>query len=346
MTREEAILHYNDNYVKEALEKNRESFLENFQHHKQWLKEAILKATKEICDVVAKKQINSEYDIMYINFSLLRTSIISKEYNILVSAYNRNWYLDDYPTHSTLSLHPILSVIDDLRNYLEKKRKIYVNKIESFHVNEIILKQAFEYYTHMELFVTTVLQNIDEEQWLKGINKTEEFYIRWGEYRDLTHLVYKMDTRDKNQNDFEKAIKDQEDIYGSDKLIFSTWQHISLDNVQCLGKNFMFSNFKKCRFNNVEIIGTVLLGANFKQGILTNCDFSNTLLESANFNEAVFEKVSFKDAILKNADFTYAVFEEVDFENSNLEGARFLKKDIPFINLSPSQLQTIIIEEG
>ncbi|EQB90141.1 hypothetical protein J2Z44_001681 [Clostridium punense] len=344
MTREEALLHYYDNYVNEALEKNKEKFLKTFEENKLWIKEIVISSTRKISEAVSAKQLDSSYDTMYINFSLLRTSVINKQYKVLISAYNRNWYLDEDPTHMTISFYPILSVVDELREYLEEKRKIYVNKIENFHINEIVLKQVFEYFTHMELFVTTFLQDLDDERWFQSLNKTEEFFIRWGEYRDLTHIVYKFDKKEKNQSDFEKLIIQQQE--NDEELIFSSWQNLSFENIGCFEKNLMFSNFKRSTLENSEFIGSTLLGVNFKESKLLNCDFSRSLLDNANFNNSTLEKVTFKNSILKNADFTYVNLKEVDFEDCDLTGAKFLKKDIPFIGLSPWQLQTIIIEEA
>lgn len=346
MTREEALIHFTNEYVKEALVKNSQEFEKNFKSNEPWLRERLIDAMKKVCALVKKKQEEQkDYKIMYLNFSLLRTSVVNQEYTILVSAYNENWYLDDYATHINISIYPIFKVLDDLKNYLEEKRKKYVGKIEGFDVDKILLKQAFEYYTSLEIFAVKIFENLDDEDWFQAVEKTNQYCIRWGEYRDLTHLVYKMDHNDKSKEDFIKALKEMEEEDKKDKFVFSTWKGIEVEDLSCSLKNLMFSNFKNSTFKGVNMLGIVLLGSNFKNSQLHECNFSHSLLEHASFKNSHLENVSFDNTILKDADFTYANFENVSFENSDLEAAHFLKKDVPFIHLSPLQLQKIIIEE-
>ena len=78
--------------------------------------------------------------------------------------------------------------------------------------------------------------------------------------------------------------------------------------------------------------------------MIEDVGFDNSDLSFGNVVNSNFYKVSFKKCNLSNADFSNAQFEEVNFQGADLSNTIFSREDIPFLHLSPEQLQDILIE--
>ena len=65
-----------------------------------------------------------------------------------------------------------------------------------------------------------------------------------------------------------------------------------------------------------------------------------------NFEKTKLCDVDFSGCDLRQASFINAKFSNVSFEGADLEEAIFNEEDIPFIKLSPEQLQEIYIYGG
>lgn len=325
MKREDALINFNEKYTNELLKKYEQIFYEDVMQNKDLLRSTVINSLKNICEDVSDFQNGLDYyKIKYFQFSILRTSIISKNYIFLLSTYNQEWYLDDNAKHMELDMSFLFKSLNDLYNELYEKSKKFIGKINKYDIEKIILKQAMEYNEYIAYTVRFILQNIDREEWFDKVKKTDIYFIRWGEYQDKSELVYIMDNNKKTMNDFIKGLDLTNEEAHKDELVYSVWKDTEISEAICIEKNMMFSNFKNSKISNFSFEKSILLGANFEDAILQNVNFNKTNLVGVNFIGVKFEDVKFEEAIL--------------------DGAIFDQEDVPFLHLSSSQLQVIYIK--
>ncbi|TCO68076.1 pentapeptide repeat-containing protein [Marinisporobacter balticus] len=324
MTREEALIDFEE-AVKELLQKYEEGFHEDVRKNQSLFKDTVIDHLKSICEKVCHFQKAHEaYKVKYFQFSILRTSIVNKTYTIYLNTYNQSWYLDDDTQYIEIDLSFLFKSLEELQRKLYEKSKPYIGKINKSDIEKIILRQAIEYNQYIAHIARLMLQNIDEEDWFEKVQKPDVYCIRWGAYQDQSELIFQMDTNKKTTNDFLEVLKLTNDEANKDALVYTVFKDSEILDTLCIEKNMMFANFKGSTINDCSFKQSMLLGANFK----------NTILKNVNFYKSN----------LRGATFVGATFKDISFENAQLEGAMFLREDVPFLHLSPSQLQDIYIE--
>ncbi|WP_129598125.1 pentapeptide repeat-containing protein [Anaerophilus nitritogenes] len=344
MTKEEAFVDFEEE-VEELLQNYEEIFRQDLRKNQNVLKDKVIDGLKSICEKVYDFQKeNEEYKVTYFQFSILRTSIVNKTYTMLLNTYNPSWYLDDHTQYIEVDLSFLFNSLEDLQRKLHEKSKPYMGKINKSHIEKIILKQAIGYNQYIAYAARLILQNIDEAKWFQKVQKTDIYCIRWGEYQDQSEFVFAMDTNSKTTNDFVKILELTNDEAHKDALVYKVFKDSEILDIICTERNMMFINFKGSIMNDCNFKKSILLGSNFKGSRLINCSFEESIMQTANFKNATLKNVNFNKSNLKGVSFVGTAFEEVSFENTLLDGAIFSRESVPFLHLSPSQLQVIYIE--
>ena len=99
MIRQEALQTF-EKYKKIVLQSHKPKFWDHFQKNAVPLKKTIEGAMRELKEKTFEKK-----DMVYFQFSLLRIDILSRNYTVLLHAYDNRWYLDEEPVSVTLNLN-------------------------------------------------------------------------------------------------------------------------------------------------------------------------------------------------------------------------------------------------
>lgn len=364
MNREEALEKFKEKVVKNLAEENKLSFEKNFKDNEEKAKDLIIDGMKSIIkrakDLKAEK---NENKIAVFQFELLRINILNDSYKILIHGYNSLWYLDSNPIYEEIDLSFLFEPFIKLKEKLGKEKKIYIGKVNDYDIQKIIFEFAAKCYMDISKTVRNWLWDLDEEEWMKE-SSIEDFYtVKWSEYQGKSETLFSMDNREKNIKELLELKKQPEEKL---PFVYTVWKNSTLEDVDLTKQNMLFINFKGSKLKNINFSECDIIRGQFKDTKVKRCTFTNariigtpfqnSKIEDSNFNNADctgvdFRKselryVDFSNANLKNSNFINAQFKNVSFEGANLEDAIFSSLDIPFINLTSEQLQTIYIDGG
>lgn len=379
MNRIEALDEFNKNIVIDAIAKYKREFKENFSNNEEKFALLLIESIKKLNEkAIENRQIIEDYSIGVLQFEFLRSNLLNESYKIHLHGYNNLWYLDQHSVYEEIDLKFIFKPIINFKEQLIEKSRIYLGKVNIYDIQKIIFDAALDCYMEISQTVREYLWDLDEEDWIKGMMFSDFYIIKWGEYKGNSETVFAMDSREKKSEDIENLKKEKK------SFIYSVWRKSILEDIDLSKENLLFVNFKEstlknsdflesniisgefkdtkiqlCDFTRSKIIGTtlaksVIKESNFKDCDLRSSDFNNAMIEDVgfdnsdlsfgNFVNSNFYKVSFKKCNLSNAYFSNAQFEEVNFKGADLSNTIFSREDIPFLHLSPEQLQGILIE--
>jgi hypothetical protein len=318
VNRYEALEHFKG--YKQSIEKEYvEKFCEDLQQHHTKVLEVIHNAIKDLRQKIEEE---GKEEVAYFQFSLLRMDILEKKYTVLLHAYNGMWYLDEAPICVSFQLDFLFDAINQLRQKLTLEAKKYVGKINRYDAEHLAVEEAFNYSSILAHSLRFVFQHMEQNEDFMAIPKTKKWSVKWGEYKDKSELLLQRDREEKEENAWQDALEQVEQK--EDILVYSYWYKETIPESSCSGLQLLFMGFEESTLSGVDFSEAVMLGAQFKNCIIRGCQFTK--------------------ASLTGADFRGSTFEEACFEEADLTGAIFSEEVIPYLHLSPTQLQTVQIE--
>lgn len=364
MNREESLEDFKKKVVKALAEESKAVFEKNFKDNEEKVRELIIKGMKNL--IKRAKESREEKDenkIAVFQFELLRINIVNESYKILIHGYNSLWYLDSDPIYEEIDLSFLFEPFIKLKEKLIKEKRIYMGKINDYDIQKVIFKLTAKCYMSMSETIRNLLWNLDEEEWIKE-NSIGDFYtVKWSEYQGKSETLFVMDNKEKNIKELLELKKQPEEKL---PFVYTVWKNSVLEDGDLAKQNMLFINFKgsklknidfsesdivrgqfkgtevkSCIFTNARVIGT-----SFENSKIEDSDFSNGDCTGVDFSKSELRYIDFSNSNLKNSNFINAKFKNVSFEGTNLEDAIFSAKDIPFINLTSEQLQTVYIDGG
>ena len=378
MNRREALEDFNKNTADDLVLKYKKEFEINFNNNEKRFALLLIDSIKKLNQkAILNRKVIENYSLGVLQFELLRSNILNESYKIHLHGYNSLWYLDNNSIYEEIDLKFLFKPFENLKKELIEKSKIYIGKINIYDIQKIIFDAVSDSYMGMSKVVREYLWDLDEEKWINEMLLSDFYIIKWSEYKGKGETVFAMDMRKKTKEDLENMKKEKK------SFIYSVWRNSCLENADLSKENLLFINFKesklqnidfskssiisgefknsrivKCSFEGAEVVGTALSeseineckfkdcnlrSSDFNTSILNDVDFSNSDMSISNFVNSKLNNVSFKGCTLLNSDFTNAVFENVSFQDADLKDSIFSRKDIPFLHLSPEQLQDVFI---
>lgn len=363
-------------FRKLEVEKLREEKLDNlerfYQENKDELKEKFLESFRKLCRTSIEKK-----EIAYINYSLLRTSLLRNKNEYLVEVADENWFLDRENIKSEYNVNWAFKYLDELTEELNQARRVYMGRVKDHHIESIRLLEAEKYNRYILALIRYSLKDIDKIEEFKELDLREELEIRVGEYRDISKIAYKKDKREKNPFIIKEFLeeKDEDDSYS-----YQVYKGIDLKNGDYEYLDFRYCDFRESNLRESNIQNAILLGANFENSVLEKVDFKDSIINECNFKNANlkgadfsrcegancerrkydwiivgFEPIDFRGAELEDSSFNYTNLEGADFRgakfnNTSFRGAklykaRFLERDREKLNLEERQIKDVIWEE-
>ncbi|MBU3104332.1 pentapeptide repeat-containing protein [Clostridium gasigenes] len=364
MNREESLEQFKEKVVKNLAEESKLSVEKNFKDNEEKVKELIIKGMKNLIKRAKEsKEENNENKIAVFQFEFLRINIINESYKILIHGYNSLWYLDSNSIYEEIDLRFLFEPFIKIKEKLIKEKRIYMGKVNDYDIQKIIFELTAKCYMDISKTVRIWLWDLDEEEWMKE-SSIEDFYtVKWSEYQGKSETLFVMDNREKNIKEFLELKRQPEE---KTPYIYTVWKNSTLEDGDLTKQNMLFINFKGSKLKNINFSECDIIRGQFKDTKVKRCiftnarvtltsfenskvedsDFSNVDCTGADFRKSELRYVDFSNADLKNSNFINAKFKNVSFEGANLEDAIFSSKDIPFINLTSEQLQTIYIDGG
>jgi uncharacterized protein YjbI with pentapeptide repeats len=321
---------------------------------------------REICsEIAALQETGSLGEIAYIEYTLLRSNIINKNYAVEIRVYGKEWFMcKNQRVAGQLDISFLFQKLDRLWVDLLMMRKQYIGKVSSLDVSEFIMDTVPQFYAYVISLCRFSILDCVKQNYFKVIKKMPQFSINVGEYMAQTTPIYK-ENFNKDRKSFLKWLSEDfsyeycfEDFSGLDlsneNFIDIDFRYSDLRNTTLTNTNFMYANLTGARFCGAE-----LENAHFSYSILHETDFCNANLRNAKFcyskayeglldkevwKRVGFFKVSFRKANLQNADFTGANLIGADFTEAVLDGAKFDLIRQNELDLSPEQMKVVVLK--
>ena len=244
----------------------------------------------QICEYIAALQKNGDFgDLSYIEYAMLRTNLINKEYAAEVCIYGENWYLcKNQRAVGRFDISGLFKYFDELWQELISIRKQYIGKVSAQEVTAFVMREAApKFYSYITVLCRFSILECVVRDYFGNIKKTPRFEINSGEYMARTESVYK-----------ENAEKNRDEILSrfADRLEYE----------------YCFEDFSGLDFANENLSKIDCRYADFRNADLKNVDFTYADLTGARFC----------GANLENADLSYALLYEADFSGANLKNAK------------------------
>lgn len=322
-----------------------EIYLEEFESaldaNQALLRKKVLEALERLAEKAQKRQQEQQdYKVSYIQFAPLQIGVLQGSYEVVVNAYNSEWYQEE-PLWESFSLDYLYKDLEEIKEKLYKECKMYRGKVRPLIIDSCIFEAVKRHTSSYVYFVNKFLKQWDEEQSFKLMPKEDKLIVTWGEYKNQFEIVYAYEGQIKGEQEFKELLEEEQD-----SLIFSMWHHLKLCNAELKQKSMTSSFLKEAYLERINFEACDLLSINFKKAHFENCHFKYCDLHDSDFTEAEFKKVTFENCNLAGCVFKGAIYQEVDFTDSLMYGTIIEEQDIPKVNLKEEQIQELHKESG
>lgn len=262
--------------------------------------------------------------IMFFYFSVLRTELWSNQYHLLLHMMDARWYLDKEPIVVEESLDFLWENLKQIKEKLLIDSRKYMGKINRYDIEYLVQDMILACNGYLAEQLRFVFRDIEDNEDFAQIEKTEVWYIRFGEYRDKSEILAHVDRVKKEQKQWERRVRKAKTGEQEHSLATSYWYELEVKQSSCTEQFMPFVIFENCTLEQVDFTKSNLRGARF-----LNCTMRQCVFEKAN---------------LQYAEFTNCTWEETKFEGADLSYAIFMEQELPFVHLEPEQLQVILVE--
>lgn len=287
----------------------KQTVLVNILNNKEKLRTQILDVFKKLSE---KSNKDDGLKIRYVDFSILKVSILNEKYEIFVAAYDKNWYAGEM-IYESFCIDYVFKGLTEIRDDLYKKAKKYVGKIRCSSIDQYILKKSSEYNNYLTFFFIEYLKQYDEEESFKEMNKEKLVTVIYGDYKGNSQIVYSYDEKTKDEEEFKLKFNSGK----KQNFVFEQWTNIELKDFCITNKDITCMNLKYSNINNFMLKECKSVGVNFKESTLKKCKFMLCDLGTADFSKRSLEDVVFENCILRNAKFDNAKLSNVYVKNHN-----------------------------
>lgn len=318
---------------------------------------------KQICASIIKLQNNHELDeISYLEYTLLFTNLIRKEYTAEVRVYDDNWYFD--PRQRAVGSFDISFLFTKYRELWAKlmsSRKRYAGAVTAQDTISFLLSCAAQFYEYIvSAFRFSILACVETEPFL-SIRRTEEFEINVGEYMACTEAIYKENRKRTSKDALDWFSMREEYSYAFEAFTGLDFSGADLSEIDLRYADLRRAKLIETDFRNAMLVGTRfcyanLQGADFRSCQMHESDFTGADLTNARFCAAHayrgvpdssqwsitgYRSISFKDANLSNADFTRTKIRDADFTGAVMDGTIIEQKQLEHFALSYEQKKAV-----
>ena len=269
----------------------------------------------------AQMEIQEKEYVSFLYISMLKTDLIQRNYRFLVQAMNIRWYFDEEPLEVYFSAGNLFEPLEQLWDKLNQKSRDCQGMVNQYDVQHII----FEELSYIDALISRILRyrlrNWEEKGIFSNVTRSPYWFLKWGEYRDQSEFIIHTDRTEKDGSVWRGELKKA--LHKPETMVFSYWYR---------------GEYEDSRMSELDMRFMV-----FDESTLRRMEFQRCNLEGVRLSNCTLTDCSFEGCNLCGADFTKCMFERVTFQDAELTDAIFPALSVPFLDLTPEQLQTIQI---
>lgn len=141
-------------------------------------------------DIVKFQSEKVDYSIMFFQCSLLRSSFITESFQYLVSAFDKDYYLDESAFHIVWDAHPFFQFLsEDIRAISSQLSNIFP-RLQEYELKDLRYRVCYYYDVIVGTLFSAIIPDILLMPAFKEINKTEDFCILLSGWLDESAKLY------------------------------------------------------------------------------------------------------------------------------------------------------------
>ena len=324
-----------NNFIKQSEELRNEYLLKTealFAAQRQKFAADFAKNLEAVCkEIVNQQRASTLSSISYLEYTILYTNIVNRNYTSEVRVYGEDWHLDEKQQMiGEPDISPLFTYYDELWNELLTQIRRYIGKINVLEVKEIMLKTLPDFYSYLTSIARIVIRESLGKNLFKEIAKTEEFRVSVGEYMNTsrTDFVY-IETQTKEIEALNKSFNEK-DAYNHR---YGDYSGLDFCGNDFTAKDFAYSQFQNTCLNKVSLKNSKLEGTTFNNAQMEDCRLDNSIITEADFTQAALKNATFTRAkgsagLANNDKWHQAGFIPVSFRYADLTGASFIEADL------------------
>ena len=283
--------------------------------------------------IARMQQAGEKQSVAYINFSVLRTNILSKRHVIRIDAYDHGWYSDRVECSGEYEVGEIYQWLDMFESVLEGARRQSGGHLTLLDVHTLVFEESNHYLLYVTEIIRAGMKKAAETENYRKINRHEVFAVFVGSYQDQSHIVYKEDTTVKDARIIKRFLQAKQ----QESYVYEFFDGLDLSEGDYENKKIIFCSFSGSDLTGSSFKKSAMVGDNFQNAVLKDTDMGQIEAFDIDFGGAVLENVSFRGAKLNRLSFTGAKLTGVRFEdvssaeNISFEGAELIDTVIPGI---------------
>lgn len=317
MDREKALEDYQER-IAPLIQKFHHQMGTYLREHAEELEQTVKGAIDELGEKMASQ--GKEY-VSYLYISMLKTDVLCRSYRFLLHAMNLKWYLDEETIEVYFDAGNLMGPFDELWDRLEQENYGYMGAVNQYDIQHIMFGQLREVDSAIAHILRYRLRDWKKKELFSKVTLPNFWLLKWGEYRDRTEIILYTDQEVKEQRVWKSQLK--EAIFKPETMVFSYWYQGDYEDCLITQMDMRFMVMEECVLKDFKFLDCNLEGARFTGASLTGCIF-----EGCN---------------LSGVDFSGCTFKDVSFAGSEMADALLMADSVPFLNLSPEQLQAILL---
>lgn len=313
MTRAEALEQFKDRHCgeKEVLEGE---FADGIETSVDDIMKRFLEAFGEIADQARKQD---KPMCVFFLFSLLRHDLLQDMARIRLDVMDGSWFLDKEPLYAELDLSFLFAPYFRWRAKLLTDMREYMGKINKYDVELMVQEAVMSAAGILTQILRILFRGIEEQENFAGIPKGAFWEIQFGEYRDYSEPIIRMNREPRREEEWLEKLEDEDENSG--KMQFGWWHGMELTGGNCQKKNLDFIVFEECSLKDINFQGAQMTGARFLSCRLEKCNFKQADLTQAEFDNCQFTDCDFTQARLQQAVFSLEGLEAEWFDDKQQE---------------------------
>jgi hypothetical protein len=337
MDRKEALQDYKNN-IQPQLEQAEHQLEEHYLNLK---KEFQVKLREEI--VCLCKSIDRA--VKYFQISLLRSPMSYNRFQIMLSAHDEEYFLDDKAVSIIFDVSEIFLPLMELKETIYGEFSFYMGKVQKFDADKLIIHMAMSFFKKQANDFRWYFQDFSKWDCIMELPKSIRLVVKWGEYREYSETVFLTSTQPGVQQQFVESNQNNSLEIWDSKYVYQSLDHMKIQGLVMEKKNVMFLGMRYAQMEQSVWNVCMLYGAGFRESVMEQVTFVGCDLSRSDFKNTVLRDVRFVKCQLSEADFCGVSLENVSFEDCEMEQALFSRQDLAYAGLSTRQLQQVRTRE-
>ncbi|EHI97924.1 hypothetical protein CDLVIII_1222 [Clostridium sp. DL-VIII] len=183
--KDKVLKEFQEKYVENRYKEELKNILENYNEHKDSIKEELTSKFDSVCkEAILFQEKDLKGEIKYIYFSMLRTNLLENKAEWRIDLYDEKWFLDKEECSINIDLNFIYEPLFEHMKELSEKKKEYLRTIKEKDIEDIKLKEANKYNNVALNIIRGILKSFLECASYREMKKKEDIVIMAGEYMD------------------------------------------------------------------------------------------------------------------------------------------------------------------